>query len=113
MTAPRPMEESYDRDVDLKMWRRLFRYALHYRRDMTLLAISGVFTAGANVEQQVAVLRHDVGHTVDQLGSAQHRGRVLVAVVAERMRHAARVLPLLLENRVERRVLGRAEVPMR
>ena len=49
MTAHRPVEESYDREVDLRMWRKLFRYALHYRRDMTLLAVMGVLTAAADV----------------------------------------------------------------
>ena len=68
MTAPRPTEESYDREVDLRMWRRLFRYALHYRRDMALLAITGVLTAAADVA--MPLVTRSIIDSVHEYGAA-------------------------------------------
>ncbi|MEW6071431.1 MAG: ABC transporter ATP-binding protein [Planctomycetota bacterium] len=42
-------EESFARGIDLALWRRLFRYALRYRRTVILFALAGATVAAADV----------------------------------------------------------------
>jgi ATP-binding cassette subfamily B protein len=42
----RPIEETFDRGMDLGLWRKLFRYVRPYRRNLALLMFFGAGTAG-------------------------------------------------------------------
>jgi len=41
----RPTEETFDRGMDLSLWRKLFRYVRPYRRNLAALMFFGAGTA--------------------------------------------------------------------
>src|SRR5262249_47008147 len=72
-----------------------------------------IVSARADIEQEIAVLRHRVDEARDQGRDALVVGVRVAPVVAEGVAHAARRFPLLLRDRFEGGVFGRTEITMR
>jgi ATP-binding cassette subfamily B protein len=71
-----PMEETFRRGMDFALWRKLFRYARPYRRQLILLALFGVGTAGIDTAFPLVtraviddVVRHGAGANLVRWGA--------------------------------------------